>query len=41
MAMAVTQPEPHLLVVFHKPQHYLSGLQCKFLKLSMIISVHC
>jgi hypothetical protein len=23
MAMAVTQPEPHLLVVFHKPQHHL------------------
>jgi hypothetical protein len=23
MAMAVTQPEPQLLVVFHKPQHYL------------------
>ena len=23
MAMAVTQPEPQLLVVFHKPQHHL------------------
>jgi hypothetical protein len=39
MAMAVTQPEPHLLVVFHKPQHYLgySSYSANFSLLSMII----